>query len=84
MKFPITIIKNRVFVWYSGNWLNVHLEVQGLGGGFRGYYLFFKRLIQCFFGKHSYISVFRLKPNPHTVKECAYCRKVKNESDNVF
>jgi hypothetical protein len=76
MKFPILIKKNRVFVWYYGHWINIHLMAQANGDGLKGYYRFFKGWIKCIFGHHSYSYVFRMS-DMKTQRECSYCWKEK-------
>ena len=80
MKFPIFVKNKRIFIWYHGHWINIHLESIANGGGFKGYYRFFKGLLLCILGKHRYIFVFSTKDsNSH--KNCSYCRKIKNENN---
>lgn len=80
MKFPIIFKHKRIFVWYSGRWINIHLGAAASGDGIRGYYLFFKGWLKCVLGKHTYIHIFRMKTfTSH--KQCSYCRKEKYESD---
>lgn len=81
MKFPILIKHQRVFIWYSDHWINIHLMAQANGGGIKGYYRFFKGWIECIFGKHRYIHVFRIK-HMKTCVECSYCWKEKEIEKN--
>lgn len=74
MKFPFLIKKKRIFVWYSGHWINIPLEVACHGGGIKGTYSFLKGLIQCMLGKHSYSNIFCLK-QWQSKRECHFCRK---------
>lgn len=66
----------KVFVWYAGHWINIPLMAQANGDGIKGYYRFFKGWIECMFGKHRYIHVFRMKDMKRSV-ECSYCWKEK-------
>lgn len=75
MKFPILVKHKRVFVWYADHWINIHLSATSHGSGIKGYYRFFKGWIQCMFGKHSYIHVFRFDKGKDI--ECSYCWKEK-------
>ena len=76
MKFPILVKHKRVFLWYSGHWININLMAQANGDGIKGYYRFFKGWIECIFGKHRYVYVFRIK-HMKTSVECSYCWKEK-------
>jgi hypothetical protein len=76
MKFPILVKHKRVFLWYSGHWININLMSLTNGGGIRGYYRVFKDLLLCNFGKHRYGGVFRMKEMRSAI-QCAYCRKEK-------
>jgi hypothetical protein len=72
----------RVFIWYGGHWINIHLMATANGGGIKGYYRFFKGWIRCIFGRHSYSSVFKMSDMKLHI-ECSYCRKEKNEKSTV-
>lgn len=64
----------KLFVWYSGHWINIHLMAAANGGGIKGYYRFFKGWFKCIVGKHQYSSVFKMSDMKSHI-ECSYCRK---------
>jgi hypothetical protein len=74
MKFPVLVKKRKLFIWYSGHWINIPLEITSYGGGLKGTYRFFKGWIRCMFGSHSYSSIFCLK-QWQSKRQCHYCRK---------
>ena len=63
MKFPILVKNKRIFIWYHGHWINIHLESIANGGGFKGYYRFFKGLLLYILGNTNILLFFdeRLK-----------------------
>jgi hypothetical protein len=52
MRFPILIKRSKVFVWYRGHWINISLEAQAHGDGFKGYCRFFWHWARCVVGIH--------------------------------
>lgn len=83
MKFSIHFKHKKVFIWYTGYWINIPLMAAANGGGIKGYYRFFKGLFECMLEKHQYINVFKMSDMKSHV-QCSYCRKEKkNEKDTV-
>ena len=52
MTFPILYKHKRIFIWYSGRWMNLSLEASTHGVGIKGYFRFFYHWIRCIFGAH--------------------------------
>lgn len=90
MRFPILIKKKRVFVWYSGHWINVTLEAVTHGGGFKGYSRFFYHWFRCMIGIHRIGHFCGFSEDEHgkvdgfeSYTACMYChgnKQVKNWS----
>lgn len=73
----------KLFIWYSGHWINIHLMARANGDGIKGYYRFFSGWIKCIVGKHQYRNVFKMSDMKSHI-ECSYCRKEKeNEKDTM-
>lgn len=85
MKFPILIKHNKVFVWYGGHWINISLEAQAHGGGFKGYRRFFWHWARCAVGIHrkGHFAGFVHDENDNRIvgfesyTACMYCRGQK-------
>lgn len=52
MKYPLQFKNRRLFVRYKGRWINISLEAQAHGDGFKGYRRFFWHWLRCMVGIH--------------------------------
>jgi hypothetical protein len=80
VKFPILFKHKKVFVWYSGRWINIQLEAQSHGGGFKGYLRFFYHWFRCMIGIHRtghFCGFTRINGKANVFESytaCMYCR----------
>lgn len=89
--FPVKIIKDRVFVRYKGHWINISLEAQAHGDGFKGYRRFLWHWARCIVGIHRKGHFIGPVEDDHgkiigfeSYKACMYChghKEVKHEQD---
>ncbi len=77
----VKIVKRKLFVNYRGRWMNIALEVQSHGDGFKGYIRFFYHWIRCLNGVHRYGSFCRFAHDDdgtvmgfERYSACMYCR----------
>ncbi len=93
MRFPILYKHKKIFVWYSGHWINLSLEASAHGGGFKGYRRFFHNWIKCMLGKHTIGHYCGFVHDEHDDRiigferytACMYChglKKIKDDREN--
>ena len=91
MKFPILYKHKKIFVWYSGRWVNLSLEATAHGGGFKGYSRFFYHWARCAVGIHRKGSFFGFVEDDNgkiigceSYRACMYChgeKEIENATD---
>lgn len=88
----VRIVKKRLFVRYKGRWVNIALESQSHGDGFKGHRRFFYHWFRCMVGIHRtghFCGVTKTDNGKENKFEsytaCMYCHKreeVKIGTDN--
>lgn len=78
---PFLVKKGRLFFRYKGHWINIALEAQAHGDGFKGYRRFLWHWFQCTIGIHRKGHYFGFVHDDEgrivgceSYKACMYCR----------
>ena len=87
MKFPISIKKKKLFIWYGNHWMNINLQILIHGGGLKGFKRFTYNWIKCMFGIHTIISYAGFRDDGKGRRKftrwraCSYCHKEVNKNE---
>lgn len=80
----------RLFIKYKGRWINVALEAQSHGDGFKGYHRFLYHWFRCVVGFHTtgHFATFAKDGNGKVIgleryTACMYCRRNKQVNDGT-